>query len=213
MAILLQAAVTLAMAIASYFLIEQPIRRGDMITGTFARIAAPIGAVVLIAVTFTVTGTFTLEPELDLASAKSELEKTTQRAVPDDATADALPTVAFYGDSTGLMAALGVADWSIEKGHLHVVPGVVDLGCTPDPPGHHALPGSRLVLAAGLRERRLVDVVASEPRTDAAGHRGHRRSGPATSPIGCFPVTPNGARRATRSTTSTSSARCSLRPM
>jgi peptidoglycan/LPS O-acetylase OafA/YrhL len=130
MAILLQVAVTLAMAITSYFLIEQPIRRGDMITGAFARIAAPIGAVVLIAVTFTVTGTFTLEPELDLASAKSELEKTTQRAVPDDSAADALPTVAFYGDSTGLMAALGVADWSIEKGHLHVIPGVVDLGCT-----------------------------------------------------------------------------------
>jgi peptidoglycan/LPS O-acetylase OafA/YrhL len=127
----LQAAVTLAIAIPSYVLIERPIRRGRALLGRRARFAAPaaIAATALLVVLVTVT--LTRPPSIDLAGATDQLAHDARAAAKADANKGA-PRVTFYGDSSALTTALGMSAWGESTHRLVLLPGVSGrqwLGC------------------------------------------------------------------------------------
>lgn len=107
-------AVTAALALASFHLVEQPVRMRQLLSGRAALVTG-VAAVLLV-------GLVALRPLGDTTPAiafESALETYEQRptdtvpVVPSESTAvpTERPSVAFYGDSTALMTGLGFADW------------------------------------------------------------------------------------------------------
>jgi peptidoglycan/LPS O-acetylase OafA/YrhL len=146
--------VTLAIAVASYLLVELPVRRGHLMRGTVARIAAPVCIAAVALAGFFVTSSLTAPPSVDVASAARSLAEATASAPPPpDSEALPLPTVsglagsaaapvptfvptpgvaprvAFFGDSTALMTAQGVQRWAARTDELAVVGGAAYYGC------------------------------------------------------------------------------------
>ena len=138
---------TLVVALGSYVLIEQPVRRGQRITTTTARRVLPIAfaSVALLALTVGVS----THPAIDFnaalraqAAAAEAATTTTTAAVTPRATTDATTAaitapaaaaaparIAMFGDSTALMAGIGLAHWGADTGRLQIVAGVTPLGC------------------------------------------------------------------------------------
>jgi peptidoglycan/LPS O-acetylase OafA/YrhL len=129
--IVVQAAVTLAVASASYRWLEMPIRQGRALRGRSTWIALPIAVSVAAMTVFLVTATLPAPASVNLVSAQVALKRRLQQsaALRVDAVSRG-PRVAFYGDSTALVLGLGVISWSMAHGAPIVsVDGSVGLGC------------------------------------------------------------------------------------
>jgi hypothetical protein len=121
----LRLAVTLAVAIASYHLIEQPIRKGRR-----PRLvpAPPLAAAVVavIVVVGLVLPRLTDPPLSDLekiAQAQEEIQAEI------DAVPASVPRVVVFGDSTAMLVSAGVGAWGLDTGELVVPDHGTALGC------------------------------------------------------------------------------------
>ncbi len=116
--------VTAAIALASFHLLEQPIRTRRWFSKQQLRLAAgsAIAAIALGAVLVTAEATAPVDFE--------ELQEVaaTRPAAPN---IEDLPTISFYGDSTALMMGLGFADWQRTTRVFGEVSGAgfTQLGC------------------------------------------------------------------------------------
>jgi len=128
--VLIQAAVTLIVATASYHWLELPIRRGRRLDGRSTWLGAATLVSVAAIATVLVTGALPVPASVNLASAQAAL---TRRIAQQSMLADPSHTrvrVAFYGDSTALVTGLGLATWSSLHGNpIITVNGSVGLGC------------------------------------------------------------------------------------
>jgi peptidoglycan/LPS O-acetylase OafA/YrhL/lysophospholipase L1-like esterase len=125
----IQLAVTLAIATASFVLLEQPIRRGYVFEGGAARLAVPVGIALLVVTTLVMTSTYVPAPGvIDFEAAQRELrERSVAPPAPPEAV-DVAPRVGFFGDSTALIQTLGMGDWARASG-VTLVGGSSGLGC------------------------------------------------------------------------------------
>ncbi|MCJ7436980.1 MAG: acyltransferase family protein [Acidimicrobiia bacterium] len=128
--VLVQAGMTLALAVASFVLIEQPIRRGRVLRPRQARIMAPLAVAGLAVAALTVTA---LMPHpataIDFEAAQRQLEQRGVRAPSPQPAADTPPRVGFFGDSTALIQTLGMGNWARSSGDVTLVGGEAALGC------------------------------------------------------------------------------------
>lgn len=133
--VLVQAAVTIGLAIVSYKLLERPIRSGNLLHGSTARVAAPIGIVAMALCGFLVTSTLSTPSNLDFAAAAAEVNvgqpDAPASAAPIGASpgVSGAPTVAFYGDSTGLLTAKGFKRWAADATRVQMIGGAAWYGC------------------------------------------------------------------------------------
>ena len=147
-----QLAVTIGIAIVSYVLIEQPIRRGGLVSGTAARVAAPIAVATACAVAIVATSTMRAPEGFDLETTARKLDALTEEAAADPNPGspggslsgfagrqaplapawDTLappPRVAVFGDSTATAAGLGLATWGMQTGAYRFVGKDTGMGC------------------------------------------------------------------------------------
>ncbi|HEY6318061.1 MAG TPA: acyltransferase family protein [Acidimicrobiia bacterium] len=136
-----QAAVTLAAATASYFLVELPIRQGRVITERAARLSVPIALVLVGGLTVWTTASFTQPPLIDFASTAAALHTgrsgrdASHLAAPSapGSAHVAPPTVEMIGDSTGLQTAIGLTIWADTTHRMTLLGWTADgnrwLGC------------------------------------------------------------------------------------
>ena len=133
--VLLQATVTVGVALLSYRYLERPIRTGAMLRGSGARLAAPVGIVAMAMCGFLVTSALTTPSTLDFAAAAAEVNVGQAKApatplpVPVAIGAPTPPTVAFFGDSSGLVTAKGFKRWAADGTQLQMVGGAAWYGC------------------------------------------------------------------------------------
>jgi hypothetical protein len=119
-------AATLAMAVASYRLVEQPIRDGRR-----PRLAAPallsagtVAGLVVAALAIPRLWDAPLDDFEKIAAEQARIEAQIE-AVPA-----AVPRVVFFGDSTAMMASAGVGAWGLDSGDLVVPDHATELGCS-----------------------------------------------------------------------------------
>jgi peptidoglycan/LPS O-acetylase OafA/YrhL len=132
--VFLQAAVTIGLAIVSYKILERPIRTGAVLRSSHARVAAPLGIAAMALCGFLVTSTLSTPSHLDFAAAAQAVNVGQPQAprpgAPPPRTASAsAPTVAFYGDSTGLLTAKGFKRWAADGTRLQMIGGAAWYGC------------------------------------------------------------------------------------
>lgn len=106
---------TLAIATVSYFLLEQPIRRGEW---TVPMLAVPAAALVVVGAVVAST----LDPPRPQSF---ELVLAGPRAEP---VSDA-PVVAMFGDSTALRTGFALMGWGWATGRIYMRDGGTDVGC------------------------------------------------------------------------------------
>ena len=121
--ILIQASVTLVLAIISYVLVEQPVRRGRVLHGVAARFAAPVGIVAMALAGLLVTSTLSSPARLDFAAA------TSVNKIPVTLPTLGETSVAFFGDSTALMTAAGFESWAATSPKISQGGGAAYYGC------------------------------------------------------------------------------------
>jgi peptidoglycan/LPS O-acetylase OafA/YrhL len=133
--VLLQASVTLGVAVLSYRLLERPIRTRAVLQGSGARFAAPLGIAAMALCGFVVTSALSTPSNLDFAAAASAVNVGQAQAPAPAAPVQAAagpsgpPTVAFFGDSSGLLTAKGFKRWAADGTHLRMVGGAAWYGC------------------------------------------------------------------------------------
>jgi peptidoglycan/LPS O-acetylase OafA/YrhL len=117
---------TLALAVASYHLLERPIRNGErpklaspplLAAGTVAGLV--VAALVIPKV---------WEPPLDDFESIAAAQARIQAEI--DAVPASVPRVMFFGDSTAMMASAGVGAWGLDTGELVVPDHATELGCS-----------------------------------------------------------------------------------
>jgi peptidoglycan/LPS O-acetylase OafA/YrhL len=117
---------TLALAIASYHLLERPIRNGER-----PKLAAPpllaAGTVAALVVAALVIPKV-WEPPLDDFESIAAAQARIQAEI--DAVPASVPRVMFFGDSTAMMASAGVGAWGLDSGELVVPDHATELGCS-----------------------------------------------------------------------------------
>jgi peptidoglycan/LPS O-acetylase OafA/YrhL len=125
--------VTLAIAVASYHLLETPIRRRAQPAARPLWLAGPVtaGVIALAVIGVTVSAP---APEIDVDAATGELIAAGRSAsgavAPDVARPDPpFPRAAFFGDSTAIMTGVGFGRWASSTKQAEVVPGVATRGC------------------------------------------------------------------------------------
>jgi peptidoglycan/LPS O-acetylase OafA/YrhL len=130
-----RAAVTLALAVASYHLIETPIRRRS--SGAARRPVWPAAPVVVggIAAAVVAVTLVAPPPAIDIDRATAELAAASRRAGPAVPPPDAavatppFPRAAFFGDSTAVMTGSGFGEWAVATKQADVVEGYAKQGC------------------------------------------------------------------------------------
>lgn len=141
----LRVAVTLVVALASYVLLERPIRLRQAVTGHQALVLAPLAIAVLLVGTLAVTvpdpaadPTFDEARELVESGDFSEapIDAVTATTAPPDLASAGRPEIALYGDSTALRLGLGFGGWVQATGLARGEGGVNELGCGLMPDDH-----------------------------------------------------------------------------
>jgi hypothetical protein len=114
-----QAAVTLALAIVSYFVLEQPVRRGRVPRGRIALGAAPAGIAAVVVLAIVLTASAATPSHLDFDNAARQLQRNARAAAAAAEAADVpIPRVGVFGDSTALQTGLGLSDWGLATGEI-----------------------------------------------------------------------------------------------
>lgn len=121
---LLRVGTSLLVAIASYHLLERPVREGRWPRPRVSLVVA--SAAITATAMFAVLVLATAPPNIDFARASAELRAVT-RTPPAPA---ASPRVTVFGDSTALMMAVGLAHWGARTGELRLVSQDTPLGCS-----------------------------------------------------------------------------------
>jgi len=132
--VVVQAAATLAISIASYRFLERPVRTGVAVRGSWARVAAPVGMAAMALCGFLVTSTLSAPTRIDFAGAAADVNVGGPKAPPPPNPvtvpgATAPPTVAFFGDSSGLLTAKGFKRWAADASQVQMVGGAAWYGC------------------------------------------------------------------------------------
>ncbi len=139
-------AVTLAVAVASFFLLERPIRSGLALDGRQSLVLAPLAVAALVVGTLAVTVPDPdADPTFEQAQALVEsgdfsaapLDAVTATTAPADLAAAGRPEIALYGDSTALRLGLGFGGWVQATGLARGEGGVNELGCGLMPDDHY----------------------------------------------------------------------------
>ena len=144
---------TLVVALVSYVLVEQPVRRGRWPASRPAPLVAA-GALVTVAAVV-VAGSAVLHPVVDLDAAARAVERDpvtegpTQRSAVEDA-----PHVVIFGDSTALMVGYGLVGWGNETGAISWTQGVAGLGCGLLVEGERRFKGAEVAIEPQCRELR-----------------------------------------------------------
>ncbi len=128
--ITLRLAVTLGLALASYHLLERPIREGRWVPSSLARPLVPAAFALVLALTLALASS--IRPQVDLVSARQAVEASAASVPPPAAPApgsDQPLRLAIFGDSTALMTNYGITFWGAESGRMVVVGGSTELGC------------------------------------------------------------------------------------
>ncbi|WP_436795918.1 acyltransferase family protein [Actinospongicola halichondriae] len=126
---LLQVGGSIALAVLSSHLLEQPIRRGS---AGIERAFVAIGVVVIAIVALTLALPAPADEGADLADAARRLDDLVAGSATPDSVSSGRVRVSFFGDSTALVLGLGVRDRLDERGddaEATVVPGSATLGC------------------------------------------------------------------------------------
>ncbi len=133
----IRVALTLAAATASFVLVEQPVRQGRGVRGRAAILAGPVTVVAVAAATVVVTIS-PPAPLIDFAAAEAALasvppppsDPSAVEIIPDaPLPTPPPPRVAFFGDSTALMTAVGFHTWMDETALAVAGGGSSWLGC------------------------------------------------------------------------------------
>ena len=131
-------AVTLVVAVGSYFLLERPVRSRQVLTGHQPLVLAPLAMAVIVVGTLAVT---VPDPDADptFEEAQALLESgdfgdapvgdITATTAPPDLAAAGQPEIAIYGDSTALRIGLGFGGWVQATGLARGEGGYTELGC------------------------------------------------------------------------------------
>ena len=134
----LRCAVTLAVSVASYLVIERPIRVGELLRGRVGLAAAPAAVVLLLGGVAMVPSSAptTLQSvsfgsEVDpFADLDLDLDRRAEQARTDEALDTVeVPRVAVFGDSTSIGPFYGLLHVDTTSGEVIVVPGRAVLGC------------------------------------------------------------------------------------
>jgi peptidoglycan/LPS O-acetylase OafA/YrhL len=130
----LRVTVTLVVSIASFVLVERPIRRGVVLRGRAGLAVAPVAAVALLAGAVLAPapapsplqqGAFgdVVDP---FAGLDHDIETRIEEAAASEGT---IPKISVFGDSTAIGPFYGLLDVDSTTGRLVVVPGHMRLGC------------------------------------------------------------------------------------
>jgi peptidoglycan/LPS O-acetylase OafA/YrhL len=132
----LRVAVTLALAAASYVLLEQPIRRRQAVRGRAPFVVTPaaIGALLVAVLVVTVSPP---PPLIDFAAAQEAQDAGIDPLDPDAVTVDPdaplpdppPPRIAMFGDSTAGMTAVGLLEWMDATGAAANAGNSTFIGC------------------------------------------------------------------------------------
>ncbi len=134
----LRVAVTLGAAVASFFLLERPVRTRQILTGRQALTLAPLAfAAVAVGVLAVTVPDPNADPTFEQAQAMVErgdfsapfLDDVTPTSAPPELAAAGTPEVSIYGDSTALRLALGFGGWIQSTGLADSEGGITELGC------------------------------------------------------------------------------------
>ena len=117
--LLLQLAVTLVLAMASFVLVEQPIRLG---TWRVPAVAVPVGALLVAGAVVVSTADPPAPRTFDLAASNLP-------AAPAVDAAPGAPRVAMFGDSTALRTGFALKGWGWTTGRIDMRQGGADVGC------------------------------------------------------------------------------------
>jgi peptidoglycan/LPS O-acetylase OafA/YrhL len=116
---LLRLGLTLIAAQLSFTLVEEPIRRRKWFSSR-----GSVAAVGVTAISCLIIGSLAVSPDLlERSKTKLSIEKT--RSFADDA-----PSLAIFGDSTGLTLGLSVSPWLVSHLGVEMKPGGAYLGCS-----------------------------------------------------------------------------------
>jgi peptidoglycan/LPS O-acetylase OafA/YrhL len=120
----LRIAITIVLAVVSFYAIEQPVRLKRVATPKL-RLATPVALVLVVSIGFGIAQ-HAPTPATDLTASRALYER--QQASRDAAPVDpnGAPEIALYGDSTALMLSLGIG---AHPSILREVSGFADLGC------------------------------------------------------------------------------------
>jgi peptidoglycan/LPS O-acetylase OafA/YrhL len=151
-----QAGVTLAIATTSYWLIEQPVRRGRFPRGVMARFIAPAAIAAACLVVVLVAADLSPTAGVDLAVTSSKLDAAVNAgnnkgnaatrlkagvpldnftvpsvpAAPVWNTSQPAPRIAIFGDSNAVVNGYGLQRWGKATGALRVIGFDAGLGCS-----------------------------------------------------------------------------------
>jgi len=132
---LLGTAITLVLAELSARWIERPVRQGHQLLRTPSPLLAPVAAAAVLVAALLVSST-TPPPTIDIAAATTAIDQAALASPPPTGPTTTVPNVpptarvAFFGDSTATMAAVGFADWLTATGRGGVVPLRPGVGCS-----------------------------------------------------------------------------------
>ncbi len=128
-------AVTLLLAVASFRFLETPVRTGTWPVRGRALPAAALSMAVVAALAFIPLPVSDDERAIDFDQQLAAYRQQTGRAAPSTSTSTTVvptppvPRIAWYGDSTALLAAMGFGDWGFRNGRAVPVEGEPILGC------------------------------------------------------------------------------------
>jgi peptidoglycan/LPS O-acetylase OafA/YrhL len=124
--------VTLAVAIASYLVVERPIRTGARLHGRVSLVVAPAAALVLVAGAMAAPSPApTLMQSASFGAEIDPFDGFDLTELPDRAATEerGVPRISVFGDSTAIGPFYGLLDVDSTTGEVVVVPGRMVLGC------------------------------------------------------------------------------------
>lgn len=124
----LRLAVTSAVAVASYHLLEQPVRRRRVLEDRRRARTAWLGGATLSVVIILAVTVEPPPPEVDFAGAREEVTALTASTTTLPAP-EPIPDLALFGDSTAVTASVGVVQRALREGEARYVEGSSELGC------------------------------------------------------------------------------------
>lgn len=117
---------TALVAVASFHLVEEPVRRRRLLGSPSAARGAWIGAAVITVGVILAVSVHPARPVVDFDEAQAQVAARTPTSTVVD---PGVPTVALFGDSTAVTASVGALDWSLDTGDAAFVTGASQLGC------------------------------------------------------------------------------------
>lgn len=133
-------AATFAAAIVAHRVVERPVLQGRPLPNRPRRVVVVGGACA--ATTALAIGLLAGSPvvqDIEAEARAFEVAASSARRPEPVGGRSTIPTLAFFGDSTALMTAIGMDIWRGEGGPISIVPGAAELGCGIELPGRRRI--------------------------------------------------------------------------